>query len=226
MLRQGGVSSPLDSNLVSFGLRPTTRQTRERSQVPLHAVRRRSSTISTNRQGFPEAIAEPVANGKMDAAELGPALISAVEKTGFKVSERKSRVQSRHSRTPAVTGLTVIEFARTCPRSMFARFVQCFARGATTGMRQRATEHYEKYRVWKGPAEFAERHPRGKMEWLADGSRIRATDCGPSSIANEASGSSMQISSQYSPVTGSVQCLINSMKQKTGSGAVRHCVRS
>lgn len=64
-------------------------------------------TLSTNRKEFPVDLAEPI-NGANGAWELASALVSEIEKAGFQINPKKTRMQIRGSRQIA-TGLLVNE---------------------------------------------------------------------------------------------------------------------
>lgn len=162
VLPQGGVTSPLVSNLVSFNLdRRLTMLARDhKCQYTRYAD---DITISTNRKEFPKAIAQPAVNGKVDAVKLGPDLVAAVEEGGFKVNLRKSRLQFKGSRQD-VTGLTVNEFPNV-PRTYVRQIRAMLHAWRKHGYEAAAAEHCEKYRVGKAPAEFRN-VVRGKIEFL------------------------------------------------------------
>ena len=105
-LPQGAPSSPIISNLIGNIL--DTRLARLAKRYGCYYTRYVDDlTISTNAKAFPELLASRLPDTP-NSWEIGDALTNCIERTGFAINERKTRMQIRGSRQE-VTGLIVNE---------------------------------------------------------------------------------------------------------------------
>lgn len=107
-LPQGAPTSPVLSNMICGKLD---------SELKLIATEHRCRysrycddlSFSTNHSQFPKYLASVVGSGDERSIELGASIVDAIEKNGFKINTKKTRLLSRSDRLE-VTGLTVNRF--------------------------------------------------------------------------------------------------------------------
>ena len=105
VLPQGGVTSPLISNLVAFDLDKRMMRL-ARSHHCMYSRYADDMTISTREKDFPLEIANPEFGYSGSALQMGPDLIGAITAGGFTINSGKSRLQFWDSRQ-TVTGVVV-----------------------------------------------------------------------------------------------------------------------
>lgn len=142
-LPQGAPTSPIVSNMICAKLD---------SQLQRLAKEHRCTytryaddiTLSTTLPNFPASLAFPVLEEKK--VKLGNLLISIIEANGFKLNEKKIRLQSRRERQE-VTGLTVNDFpniSRQFIRQVSA-MLHAWEKFGLQAVEQRYRENYAKY---------------------------------------------------------------------------------
>ncbi len=162
-LPQGAPTSPVLANMVCWGMDSALQRLagRCRSTYTRYAD---DLTFSTNRKDFPRELA--AADG--DDVRLGPELLSVLERSGFRVNDRKVRLQTREFRQE-VTGLTVNVFPNVQRR--YVRQIRAMLHAwRKFGLEAAETEYRRKYaHGHRGPGRGAPSYRavvEGKLAYL------------------------------------------------------------
>ncbi|MFM1814164.1 MAG: hypothetical protein RLZ98_859 [Pseudomonadota bacterium] len=147
-LPQGAPTSPVLSNFIAASLdRMLLRLAREHRLV--YSRYADDITFSTNQPQFPPAIAtrQPIEGGG-HKAEIGDTLRHAIERAGFRINEKKVRIQG-HSVHQSVTGLCVNTRVNVA-RKRIRRIRAMLHAWRKFGLEAAAEEHFRKYRPGNG----------------------------------------------------------------------------
>ena len=107
-LPQGAPTSPIVSNMVSSRL-DTRLQRLAQDYRCIYTRFADDITFSTTRADFPEDLASLTNDDQSQPVVVGARLIQAIEDNGFRINQKKTRLQFRDKRLE-VTGLTVNKF--------------------------------------------------------------------------------------------------------------------
>ena len=168
-LPQGAPTSPIVSNMVCARLDGHLGKLAKKHDC-IYTRYADDITFSTNQPNFPPelAVAKTSSISYKEVAEVGPELITIIEKNGFSINPRKIWLQPSRSRQQ-VTGLTVNSFpnvTRKYTNQIRAMLHAWEKYGWERAEKEFFSKHYRKHRRAIGPPGIFKKIIRGKLNFL------------------------------------------------------------